>query len=358
MPIDESQLANHPSNEGAVILDDETCPKCGYNLKGLRRSGVCPECGHGITARKRGKRSLMIHAPRGYLRSLVVILLIMAWAGVGAFVVSILPTIIFMLPILRVTPIAGKVSGMALIGAFIASLGWTLGTILLCRTRPTENDTIPEDRRLIPYIIFTQPLWPVAFALAGIGMSGIADGTVFTIAYLCALPAAFGLVPTALRLSEFADWADDLNLSMHFRAVGLALGACAIIDALYRLSLATDFLLTFLIFLVWVFALIVFAGAWFVLSWRCLQLAGDARWAIINAKDADARDARLAEKARHDQQAQNRKTESQRHTLESTTTDTSDLPLALESDSTPAPSQIPDAPEHNDDSTLYRLEDP
>jgi uncharacterized repeat protein (TIGR04138 family) len=33
---------------GPEILDDEPCPRCGYNLRGLCEGGRCPECGRSI----------------------------------------------------------------------------------------------------------------------------------------------------------------------------------------------------------------------------------------------------------------------------------------------------------------------
>lgn len=357
MPIDESQLGNHPLKGGSVILDDEKCPKCDYNLKGLKRGGVCPECGRGISARKRGKRPLMIDAPRRYLRSLIAVLLLMGWAGIGAFAVAIVPAITFSLPILRATVLAEKISVIALAAGGVASLGWASGALLLCRRRPGFTESNPEDRRLVPFIAFTQPLWPVAFILAGIAMISDAQA-LFVVAYFCALVAGLGLVPTSLHISEYADWADDLNLAIKARTAGWVLGAGVIIDALHRLAVATDFFLSFLILIAWVFALIALAGAWYLLSWRCIQLAGDARWAIINAKDADARAARIAEKANREKQDQDRKAEAQRRALEPTAADTADLPVRLETPSEPPAPQTADEPEDDDDPAPYRLEDP
>ena len=34
-----------PSDGEAPIEQDLTCMNCGYNLRGLKRSGACPECG-------------------------------------------------------------------------------------------------------------------------------------------------------------------------------------------------------------------------------------------------------------------------------------------------------------------------
>lgn len=135
MPIDESQLGNHPLKGGSVILEDEACPKCDYNLKGLRRGGVCPECGRGISARKRGKRALMIDAPRGYLRGLMLVFLMMGWAGIGAFLIAVVPMIVFSLPILRATGLASVLSVVAMVGA----LGW-VGVVVVGRGAPVPNE--------------------------------------------------------------------------------------------------------------------------------------------------------------------------------------------------------------------------
>lgn len=356
MPIEESQLGNHPLAGGSVILEDEACPKCDYNLKGLRRGGVCPECGRGISARKRGKRALMIDAPRGYLRGLMLVFLMMGWAGIGAFLIAVVPMIVFSLPILRATGLASVLSVVAMVGALGGSMSWSLGAVLLCRTRPGFTESNPEDRRLVRWILLTQPMWPVAFVLAGVGLMTGA-GALDYAAYSCAFVAALGLVPTALRLAEFADWADDLNLGMQLRTVGWMLGGCAVVDGVHKLAVVTDFALMFLVTIFWIFALLGMAVGWFLLSWRCVQLAGVTRWAILNAKDADARAARLAEKAEQERQEQNRKVEAQRGALGSDPSATRDLPVRLEKDSDMGRAAAPETPDDSGDGgSIFRLE--
>lgn len=47
----ELDLRSRPPRVDDVILDDQPCKRCGYNLRGLARWSVCPECGLAIDPR-------------------------------------------------------------------------------------------------------------------------------------------------------------------------------------------------------------------------------------------------------------------------------------------------------------------
>ncbi len=301
---------NHPLGKGSMILDPEPCPKCGYNLQGLHRGGVCPECGRGITSGARGARARMLDAPRGYLLRVAFIALMMGWAGIGVFIVAAIPAVMTSLPFIRTMSFVGGVTKIAVGGALIASAIWTLGCLSLCRPRPGFTTKNPEPRQWAQRTMFTQPLWPIAFVLAGVAMLTGVDALYYA-AYLCGWIAGVGLLAAAMHLAEYADWADDLELGIKFRTAGWMIAAGAVVDGVYRIAALSESVLTIIIAIVWVFAMLMMLGGLFLISGRCIQLATVVRWAILNSKDAEDRDARLVEKAEEERRERERRVAAQ-----------------------------------------------
>lgn len=300
MPNAPSSPSNHPLAKGTVILDAEHCPQCGYNLQGLHRGGVCPECGRGITTAARGVRSRMIEAPRGYLARLAATFLMMGWAAFAAFIGALVPAIITSLPVVRALYVAESVRTIALIVAFLAAVVWALGVLAICVRRPGFSAQNPEQRQWARLAQCTQPLWPAALAL--LAVATVMDiEALYIPAYIAAFVAGLGMVPTTMQIAEYPDWGDDLNLGIKVRTAGWMIGAGVVVDGLLRLTLAAHMAASIIITIIWVFTTLIATGGLLLLALQCLQVASVARWAIINSKDAEERDARLAEKAAQEQ---------------------------------------------------------
>lgn len=298
MPIDPRELANFTAAD-EVIAFDRPCPKCDYNLRGLRFGGRCPECGHPI---QRGRGSTrfadnLTDAPLAYLRTLR--------AGFGLMALGSLAGVAAFLTL----PLAPSEAVRAALYAvvFVASMAWWAGLYLVTAPRPLDRETIPdailESAALAAASRWGQASWVLAaVALAGAGYASAPFGFGFAVAAAAlAFVGLLGLVPLAVRLSSLADWAGDTGLGNRLRtaACGIAFGGT--LFAIGQLAGLTGWapagvlrLLGMLMFWLAVLGYLLFLVS-------VLQLAHMAVWAIRNAVNAMETTLRIADRrARHE----------------------------------------------------------
>lgn len=287
-----------------AAASDRACPKCGYSLRGLKVGGRCPECGHPISRPPARFTDALADAPMRYLKVLAVGLMLMAGAGVGGAASMGLAR-----------------SGHGLSGsawAVTLSLAWWVGAWIVTRPRPhTENtlhDALLDSSRLRLAVRVSQLAWPAAaagwllVALAPIVTPGPAPiaGAVVLVApspledfgrrlALIAEPVGFlSVVPLSLLLASLADWAADSALAERFRASawGVAVGGGLGVLGLLAAGSAGTIMGVIGIIGMITLALAMLALVIFVIG--LVQLAAEAVWAVSNAHNRLAVEARLA----------------------------------------------------------------
>lgn len=287
-----------------LVAFDRPCPKCRYNLRGLKIGGRCPECGHPISRPPARFIDALADAPMHYLKTLAVGLMLLAVAGVGGAASMGLAR-----------------SGHGLHGsawAVTLSLAWWVGTWIVTRPRPhTENtlhDTLLDSQRLRVAVRISQLAWPGAaagwllVALAPIltpGPAPIAGAVVLVTPSplenfgrrlaLIAEPIGFlSIVPLSLLLSSLAEWAADSPLAERFRASawGIAVGGGLGVVGLLAAGSAGTIMGVIGIMGMVTLALAMLALVIFVIG--LVQLAVEAVWAVSNAHNRLAVEARLA----------------------------------------------------------------
>ncbi len=284
-----------------TVTDDRACAGCGYSLKGLPVTGRCPECGAEITAsagnyarRRRlvGRGTSLGDAPSGFLVPFG-----LALAGLGISGPAMIVLIPLGLPV-------GFNPVFAVVAALVAFV-WVGSCLVLLRPRPRPKDAAALDRdaprsgewRMLRLsVAMTQPM---ALVLVGVLAHRFANDSPLHIAgqWTAVSILVLGLVPLALLLANFADWAGDTPMLARLRTLAWVLGAAPIVGfGIHYLSRAhVAFTMLF-----WVEAL-CFLG-WFVslllMCFSALQMVAMTRWAVINRREAQARDARVLERAR------------------------------------------------------------
>ena len=302
---------------GATLLDDVTCPKCRYSLRGLKVGGVCPECGTRITMGRRRSRldDNLTDAPRSYIKILAVGCWMMATAAFGGVLLGMTSFRTGNLVVIGVT-------------AFMAAVWW-VGVVIVTQPRQTSvrprHELRAEWRRCRRYVRFTQLGWVLAaggwfaseLAKNAAIAAAVANGTALVATPLMKtlsttsvgvyFLAITGLVPLAFMIADLADWAGNTVLADRFRdatwgmSLGMVAGSIAAPLAAAVSRSTTSFGPTgMLLWLVSVLGGITFIGCG-VLYLVCLaQLASMSAWAISNSMNAEERDQRIAEKnARH-----------------------------------------------------------
>ena len=281
-----------------VILDDRTCVKCGYNLRGLKISGRCPECGRLIQGKKRAPRytDQLVHAP-------------MVWLEVfatGALVLFLSATA-FMVLLVALLFVRGSAMLLILGGV---TLAWSFGVFLATRPRPplpaTDIDTQREWRGLRLAARVTQVFWPLTLGLGlfcnWVYNNSLSTGALYA-AISCAgvslLIAVGGLAPLCVYLSHMADWAEDSSLADSFRGCAWTIGFCGLIIGLSVLNGYTGILGGIIggVLATLLIAIVYMPPGYFL---YCLfRLQSMARWAVWNHIAAEAKLDRFKARAQH-----------------------------------------------------------
>lgn len=209
------------------IVQDRPCPRCSYNLKGLRTGDRCPECGTPIKRAARAQQATAISdVPIDYLRVM----------RIGAMLVCI------GLPLGAIAMVVGIVminSGTANADVFlIASLGfacWYAGVFLLHGDQPgaVEESRISDDGsrprpaywkwRLANRIIGAAPAVAMLMATAAIHLTSPITGATTSsqaLAILAAVLALIGLLAffsVCYYQAMIADWVGDSEMGYRFR---------------------------------------------------------------------------------------------------------------------------------------------
>lgn len=214
-PLEPSWLVRRG---GELIVDDQPCDHCGYNLKGLQTIDLCPECGEpisfldaptGLRPYKPGKAlrdsGRMLDAPRAYLRFVAAAFRLVAIGGLVMFGSAIY---LFFRP-----SVEGAVIGL------LGSLTWTIGAVGVCIPRqlgPVRHpiDTKKEWRVERAVTVATQPLWMLAFAcVLPMFLIDAPAGPLRVGAVVGALAAALGIIALFVQLMNLSHWAGDTALA-------------------------------------------------------------------------------------------------------------------------------------------------
>lgn len=282
---------------GGVIEENVRCTHCGYNLRGLVRGGRCPECG---TVSRVSRSATYGHIPmvdvsKRYLNLLSVGLALMSMSGAllfGSIVLIVFPGL----------SVPFEVFVVALAGGVTV---WPLGVLLALVPRPVkQNDGAGVLGRewlvLRGMVGVTQVAGPVL--MAGLSVMGAATGLQFLggMAMGLGIVVMLGLVPLCLYLGELAWWGDDNRTQEWLRTAAWAIGLGTIGAAgclgLLKVSGFGPFAVVGILLL----GVVLFGAGIVVFS--SFGLWSTVRWAVRNQESLRARDARMAEKQRREEE--------------------------------------------------------
>ncbi|GAB4383210.1 MAG: hypothetical protein Kow0022_02470 [Phycisphaerales bacterium] len=197
---------------------------------------------------------------------------------------------------------------LPLVGIVCAPL-WLAGAWLTTSPRPTDPETIPDPalddaalRRLIraaqSVVLLGSGLLFAGRLVAWFGGAG----TAFLVPWLygCGvgmlLLSVPALIPFGIYLAALSDWAGHGPVSMQFRFASITIALCGSIGLILCIPVIRDPAgsgVTALV-AVWSGVLTILGTGYFLVL--VVRLANTARWAVCNALEAMARDARLAER--------------------------------------------------------------
>lgn len=306
MSIDPRQLS---SFRNAQIEGDVACVQCGYNLKGLARSGQCPECGAPVASSFGRGRFLfknLTDAPMSYLKMLRMGFYLLAGciaALFGAIVAAI--------------RIGGL--GASLLVAFIGVVWWGGVYLVTSSEYPPGELTSRYDRlKWLRWINRTLQLaWAVAWALASIQALLYLRQTALVAAGVNAasLDTYIRITGMASAGMQLVGLASLIPLCIHFAEIGTAAGNDSLAT---RLGLAAWGLAIFGAY-VSIVALLSGAGGVGVMGFGApmaslgmlvsvglfvfslLELAVMCGWAVANSRATIERDHRLLERAQQEE---------------------------------------------------------
>jgi hypothetical protein len=339
----ELDLRSRPPRVDDVILEDQPCKRCGYNLRGLARWTVCPECGQPIDPRASAagitkprpeapaplRNHVLVNAdelPRGTKRRLAVGLTI---AACGATLLAGPMALAWVLLTLRsqawtnasLAATEATIGWLAGTMALPGSVLWSLGVLIVTPGKPppprNKAEAFAAAERLSGLMSERPACWPacmrvasavwvwpvgcVAFSVAQGGASGGGEG--LQIAGLVGVVAAsLATALVCVHLREIALLFNDDFAVQRFEQSTFLLPVLILVIALVlfvpnmfapTVSPAMSvlgllqglFLLTmFLVLVIWPVSRLL-AGLWAV--------ASSARWSITNDLGAEAAEARF-----------------------------------------------------------------
>ncbi|HLO39958.1 MAG TPA: hypothetical protein VK176_02975 [Phycisphaerales bacterium] len=292
-----------------AFTTDRLCPRCEYNLRGMKPGMNCPECGLLIlTAAKAsiGDESLTA-APRWYLKTLAYSLCGCAFSAFCGILALLQPR-------------PQSINWVIILGV-IAACGWNIGVWFASQPKPLAvvQKTPPRvQMRHARWLARLSQLGWLALPL-GIGLSAHIDaaamqtaattGAAFLrphistyllwCAWLGGLIAIFGMLVVCYVLADLAEWASDSALAERFNlaGLGLPLGTPVAIGAWYFFGAFGP--LTLIAVAAGILGGVAVLLSMGVLAMGVGQLAYLAVWAVKNkqtqAESADLRDRRERE---------------------------------------------------------------
>lgn len=279
-----------------VFETDHRCTHCGYNLRGLPRGGRCPECG---TVARMSRSATYGHTPmvevsKRYLH----------WLSVGLFMMGC--TFGLPIAILLISLLFFEIQSRVLLGTvYLGCVLWPVGVLIALRPRPLKQNAgaglFGREWLVLRGLVAVTQVG--AFCL-NLGFSFAAEVTGSFVLWVAS--GVFGVIwllgmsALCVYLAELAWWGEDDQGQSWFHncAWGIGIGSlgslvCAGLyiptESIVLLVFGTPFVLVMLLS---VLGMVI----------KVFSLASTVRWAIRNAESAQARDARIAEKQRREEE--------------------------------------------------------
>jgi len=226
---DEKYLRLRGLLSNKEITEDMLCPRCGYNLRGLKMSGRCPECGEPISLKLRGDEFMLSPGPTLSRLHLGAWLIVGAWLG------------LFLIPLISFfarTPIDVTLSAQ-LAGA----LAGVSGTFLICSPLPGDEDRVRSWKSMTPWTISAAVLGLILTATYAArvkmlptdfnGTAIMSDGVVFLRTFMSIVWLG-GMVLTSMVAMQLANKAQDQVLVDHFRRVLIGIGCFGLFGIIFQ----------------------------------------------------------------------------------------------------------------------------
>lgn len=287
----------------ATVVEDRACVGCGYDLKGLAFDAKCPECGTAVVSsagnskdarRKRSAWGLddnLGDAPIPYLMRIGLAFACVFVGGLGLLVVTV-----FGLP--------RGLNAWFMVAAGPLACVWILSCQALAAPRPAPRidakdgaDTHADGSKLLR--------WSVAVSQSFVGLIVIMmamrwGGTASwlePVQWTAIAIVVLGMIPLAVVLSNYAEWAGDQPMMSRLRGVAWVLGASLFGWAVVSVLQSVHFIFM-LVSWIGVLSFLGWFAAFVVMCFSALQMVWMTRWAVRNRREAIARDARKLERAR------------------------------------------------------------
>ncbi|MBL8762993.1 MAG: hypothetical protein JNM07_01835 [Phycisphaerae bacterium] len=323
-PVDPREL--NPVAVDGFIIADTPCPKCGYNLKGVRMGQPCPECGTSsstLSKFEREKWGLSAAERKRVDEHIPPLNEASPWRlrviGVGAYLMLAGGFVMiagvfgqercFDFESQTFTRTA-RVFALALIAGGIV---WWAGMMLALKLPFPANQVGPDElkrwRALYTLNAITQTVW-VALGTLVLVMEATnpLPSAMLNLSFVLQAVAMFSSVGVGRLLYELCYVAGDTTLGDRF--LRCTVGVNVFICVSFVLSFMSPLfgVLTAGVFIVNVVILFLAIGCMMFFLFSMTRLAGNAWWAIRHGRESEAREGRLisrAEEALVAQQAAN-----------------------------------------------------